>query len=448
MKEAAVQELFETLLPVSLIEADAALLGVQERQRKLQVAELVVSMVLMGGSPEAGRISAALRDYFERGNPRVSRGASSKWFDDEMLTLMQGLSRQALGYVSAMPLHLPGILAGRRDWRVFDATTVKLDKRLIAVWPGAGDYAALKVHMELSLGCENVVAYHISPAREHDAPHLTIDESRRGTGLLVDLGYVSHDLLRRCEEHDVWLVIRLKSGWKLRLDDEMSAGETLNWLADAEQVDHFAAGSTLQEIPDKPTDIDVLLGPEESPVRARLVVFETPEGWRALLTNLSRSTHTLAEVAMLYRLRWSIELQNKLAKTGCQLDEITARTAAPVQILVHAAMIASMLANAVAHLEHVDQGLVGERGRRMVSPPLHAMLVWKCILTSGARLAALIVNPQETPKTWAQVTSFLLYGGQDPNWKKRPSPIDQVKGRTTSGRPWRDHKGRAAKAAA
>lgn len=442
MKASAIQELFETILPVSFIESEATRLGVQLRQRHLRLAELVVSLVLMGGSPEAGRLSAALRDYFERGNPRVVRGASAKWFDPEMLGLMQGLSKRALDYVRSMPRHLPGLLSGRIDWRVFDSTTVKLDKRLLDVWPGAGDYAALKVHVELSLGCENVVAYHISPAREHDAPHLTIDETRRGTGLLVDLGYVSHDLLRRCAEHDVWLVIRLKEGWKLRLDDTVTGGASTVWLADEAQVNHLAGGGTLGDLPRKETDIDVLLGPDTDPVRARLVGFETPEGWRFLLTNLSRETHTLAEVAMLYRLRWSIEIQNKLAKSACQLDEITARAAASAEILVHAAMIASILANAVAHLEHLDQGMVGSRSKVPVRPPLHAILVWKCITTSGPRLATLIVSPSETTKTWEQVAQFLMYGGQDANWRRSPSPLDQVKGRTPSGRAWRDHKGR------
>jgi hypothetical protein len=448
MKTSAIQALFETVLPVSFIESEAGRLGVQLRQRHLQLAELLVSLVLMGGSPEAGRLSAALRDYFQRGNPRVVRGASAKWFDRSMLELLKGLSQRALEHVRAMPRHLPGLLSGRTDWRVFDSTTVKLDKRLIDVWPGAGDYAALKVHVELSLGCENVVDYHISPAREHDAPHLTVDETRRGTGLLVDLGYVSHELLRRCAAHDVWLVVRLKEGWKLRLDTTVSGGASTAWLADEEQVEQLVGGITLRELPKKETDIDVLLGPETEPVRARLVGFETPEGWRFLLTNLSRETHTLAEVAMLYRLRWSIEIQNKLSKSACQLDEITARTAAPAEILVHAAMIASILANAVVHLEHIDQGMVNERCKVPVRPPLHAILVWKCIAASGPRLATLIVNPNDTPQTWDQVAQFLMYGGQDPNWRRSPSPIDQVKGRTPSGRPWRDHKGRRARMAA
>ena len=73
MKTSAIQALFETVLPVSFIESEATRLGVQLRQRHLRLVELLVSLVLMGGSPEAGRLSAALRDYFVRGNPRVVR---------------------------------------------------------------------------------------------------------------------------------------------------------------------------------------------------------------------------------------------------------------------------------------------------------------------------------------------------------------------------------------
>ncbi|MCB9760839.1 MAG: IS4 family transposase [Alphaproteobacteria bacterium] len=449
MQAAQVQELFEAVFPVEFIESEATRLGVQLRQRHLRVAELMVSLVLMGGSPEAGRISAAVRDYCNRGNPKVVRSASSKWFDEELLTLVTTLSARAREYVSGMPLHLPGILAGRRDWRAFDSTTVKLDKRLLEVWPGTGDYAALKVHKELSLGCENVVDYHISPAKEHDAPHLCIDEGRRGTGLIVDLGYVSHKLFRSCEAHDVHLVVRLKEGWKLRLDDSVTAGESIAWLADEDQIDLLAAGDcTLRDLPEKEMDIDVRFGPEDDPIHARLIVFEAKGGWGYLLTNVPRETHTGAEVAMLYRLRWSVELQNKLAKTGCQLDEITARTAVPAEILVHAAMIASILANAVAHLEHLDQGLVGETCRKMKSPPLHAMLVWKCITTATYNLATLLVAPEDTSMTWEQLAQFLRHGGQDPNWKGKPSAIDQVKGRTASGRAWKDLAGRRRRAVA
>jgi hypothetical protein len=61
-----------------------------------------------------------------------------------------------------------------------------LDDVLVGDFPGTGDYAALKIHKEWSVGTGNLIGYKITPAREHDNPHLVVDEARRGTGLLID----------------------------------------------------------------------------------------------------------------------------------------------------------------------------------------------------------------------------------------------------------------------
>jgi len=437
MKAQDVQGLFEAILPYSFIEEAVKRLGVQKRQRLFRPEALVISLALVGGTAEAGRIATTIRDYFDRGNPAVARSVYYGWFGAELLALMQELVERAKTHVREMPRHLPGILAGRSDWRAFDSTTVRLHDDLKVLYPGTGDYAALKVHVELSLGCENVVDYHISPAREHDGPHLTVDEKRRGTGLIVDMGYVSHDLFRSCAKHDVHLVVRLKEGWKVFLDGSATEGEQSEWVGGAELLRSLDWDAPLDIRDHAELDVDVRMGPTNAPVHARLVTVETPEGWRAFLTNLPRSTHTREEVAMLYRLRWNIELQNKLAKTGCQLDEVTAKTAVPMEILVHASMLASMLANAAAHLEHLDQGLVGANVPKLKRPPVHAMVIWKCIVSGSVRITDLLCGVAH-PDGWEHVANRLTRGGQDPNWRRRPSPMDMVKGRTANGRPWRD----------
>lgn len=104
-------------------------------------------------------------------------------------------------------------------------------------------------------------------------------------------------------------------------------------------------------------------------------------------------------------------------------------------------MIASILANAIAHLVHLDQELVGEATPKMTRPPPHAMLVWKCIFTAGSSLTQLLIHPNEAWRTWDHVASTLMHGGQDVNWKPKPSPMDQVKGRTAGGIPWTDKEG-------
>ena len=118
-------------------------------------------------------------------------------FDAEFLSLMEELVADAQTHVLAMPHSLPGSLAGRTDRRSYDSTTVKRPRASVETFSGTGDYTAMKVHVEMSLGTENAVDGHITEARRHDGPQLTVDEFRAGAGLLVDLGYASHDLVRR-----------------------------------------------------------------------------------------------------------------------------------------------------------------------------------------------------------------------------------------------------------
>lgn len=433
MEAAAVRGLFEAILPREYIEEASRRLGVVKRNREFDPVLMVFALVMQGGTAEAGRIAAAIRDYYDRGGSEVARSAHCRWFDAEFLLLMEELTRRTRSYVRSMPVHLPGVLSGRLDWRVYDATTVRLPDELAESYPSTGEHAALKVHKELSLGVENVVGWHITEARCHDSPQLTVDEERRGTGLIADLGYVSHDLLRKCHEHDVHLVIRLKGGWRLRLDDTVQADTVCDWTVSEALLESWD-GDPLPKTLEEPLDVDVRMGPAKNPVKARLVNIETPEGWRAYLTTVPRETHDADAIAFLYQLRWGVELQNKLAKTGCQLDEITAKRPVAVQILVHASMIASMLSNALAHLAHLSMGAVGEKVVRLKSPPLHAMLIWKTLVIGAGRIAELLSRTDATDKDWEFTARRLHHGGQDPNWKNAPSPLDDAKGRNKEGR--------------
>lgn len=441
MEGTAVEALFSTILPYESIKAAASRLGVVKRDRYLDPMTLVLSLVLNGGTAEAGRIASALRDYVDRGGREVARSSSYKWFDSELLALMEELATNAQNHVLAMPHSLPGVFAGRKDWRSFDSTTVKLPRASPEVFSGTGDYAALKVHVEMSLGVENVVGWHVTEARKHDGPELIVDERRAGTGLLVDLGYVSHDLVRRCNMHDVHFVIRLKNGWKTFLNDQVFFRDVEKWKLPDEYLETFGETS-LPRVLEAEMDVDVALGNASTGPQARLVNVQTPDGWRAYLTNVPRDTHDSAAIAFLYALRWGVELQNKLAKSCCDLDQIYVSSKTSAEILVHSAMLASLIANALAHLEHVSQGYVDQRvvkptGKR---PPVHAMLMWKGVQTAAPRLVRLLTGDPDECRTWQQVADYFVHVAKDPNWRNKPSPIDDAKGRNAAGRALRKHR--------
>lgn len=427
--------MLETVLPEAEIAAAVRATGFQQRERKLDPVALVRALVLSGGTPDGGRQVDALRAYLEQGVPRVVRGAFYSWFNQPLGLLMAHMAQKATEYARSMPTHLPGILAGRRDWRVMDSTVVKLRRALLPEFEGTGDYASLKVHKEYSLGVENVVAYHITPGRDHDGPELVVDESRRGTGLLIDLGYASHAMLRACVAFDVHVVIRLKEGWNVYLNDSVTPAQRATWVAGSDFEGQMQGGGNIQLDRKGAFDIDVTVGPAGSPTPLRLVGVQSERGHCTFLTNLPRETHPADSVGTLYRLRWTIEIDNKLVKSACRLDQVQAETAVSALILIHAAMIASILANAIVHADHIGRGAVGARVVPMKSAPLHPMLVAKMVAQMADRLAGSLASPSTPPAEWDRLASLIQHMGHDPNWRRRPSAIDGVKGRVvTRGR--------------
>lgn len=434
MTAETLRQVFDQILPADVIREAVVRLGVQKRRRELDPVALIYSLVLVGGTWEAGRIATAVRDYFERGGTRVGASAYYKWFDAELLALVQELSKIALAYADGMPKHLPGILAGRTDWLAVDSTTVKLRPELAMVWPGCGPYAALKVHKTYSLGAENVVAYTLTPARKHDGPELRLDESWRGKGLVADLGYASFDLIRQCQALDVHFVIRRPQKWAVFLDESKGNEARSGWVG----VDQAKLALTGDILPDERgiVDVDVTLGSESNPIPVRLVGIRTETEFLYFFTNLPRSTHPAAAVGMVYRLRWSIEIDNKLTKTGCQLDEITAERPVSAEILAHVAMIASILANALVHADHVERGAVGTKIVKFDRPTLHPILLWKTLVAGSHRISEMLADPSTPVDEWARLAAHLTAGAGDRNWKKSPSPMDRVKGRGAAPRAW------------
>lgn len=437
MDGAQLRGLFEQVLPPDLVAAHVAELGIQERQRKLDVSALLLSMVVSCGNHRFGSQAEMLRRYVSNGCPEVTRAAFYSWFTKDLATLLERLSTNACAWVAGRPRHLPGLLAGRSDWRVVDASTVRLPIALRDVFPGDGDYAALKLHIEYSLGVENIVGYTMSPAREHESRHLVIDERRRGQGLLVDLGYASHAMLDACDQHDVRYVIRVKTGWELWFDGMATDEAREKWLDDASLGERFGAVD-LKKCKST-VDVDVTVGTASSTRRARLVSFVTAKGTVMFLTNLPRDTHTAEEVGLLYRLRWSVELANKLCKSAMSVEEVLARTEASARIVVHAAMMAALLAQAIAHEEHLLRGWVGDKRQAIKAAPIHPLAVAAAFNELCGELGRALSEPDTPVALWERYKIVLVKMAADPNWRRKPSALDVVKGRTHKLVPTHDY---------
>ena len=424
------RETLQAILPKSTVREVAKDVGVVVRERKLDIERLFASLVLSAGSDDSGVLADAMRRYKGETGDKIVRGAFYAWLDDELAKLMARLLDEAMRYAGSLPPHLPGILGGVDDWVAFDSETVTLRHSLAEVFPASGTMAGVKVHKELSLGRGCMTACHLSPAREHDSPHLEIGERYRGKGVLIDLGYVSFKRIRECDRHDVRYVIRLKESWKPRVTC-VRRGEVRGEFLPGTDFDCLLADEVIV-LDGRCVDADVILGKGGHAVTSRLVMIPVPEGYLIYLTNLPRATHGPRQIGDLYRIRWEIEGDNKLDKSGAQLDQIRATTESSVRIQLFAKLLHSLLVDILIHrdnLERVD-GQIARRG------PLHRLLLAYAIRARHVPLLLAILDERTSPVTWDSLAMAIEDDARDPNWRRRPSVLDRLLGLTAPrGRP-------------
>jgi hypothetical protein len=420
-----VREVFEALLPQAEIDRLCQQFGVIERQRKLNLGMLVRAMVIAAGTPGGAYQADVLRSYLEGEVSPVARSAFYRWFDEPLERFMEALAERALAQARAQQVDLAGPLCGVTDWYIVDSTTVKVRDPLREHFPGTGDYAAIKVHKVLSVGCGAPVRYHFSPAREHDSRHLQIDESWRGYGLLADLAYASLARLQACETDSVRFVIRLKDNWKPKVDD----------LARGQLTEEFLPGTDLDAMLEQETllldgrviDADVHLGPGRKRVQVRLVGVQGPQGYSFFLTNLPPRIGP-RQVADLYRVRWEVELSIRLDKSVNRLDAIDAEQPCTLKTLLHASLIASTIAALLAHTHHLKTRPQQPSALRTEAPLHPRRLALQLGVSCQSIAQAFELKGVEAIRRWDKIAALLTHTGKDPNWRRRPSVLDELRG--------------------
>jgi putative transposase len=420
-----VRQVFEAILPHKAIEGLCVQCGVIARQRKLNLGLLVRAMSISAGTPGGAYQADVLRSSLECEVPRVARSAFYRWFDAPLERFMAALAERALASARAQQVDLSGILGEVKDWYIVDSTTVTVRDALREEFPGTGEYAALKVHKVLSVGGGAPVHYHFSPAREHDSRHLQIDESWQGCGLLADLAYASLARLRACNDHGVRFVIRLKDNWKPKVD-HLARGQVTPEFFPGTDL-HALLEAHIRVLDGRAIDADVRVGSLKHPLHLRLVGVNTPKGYCFFLTNLPPRIGP-RQVADLYRVRWEVELSMKLDKSVHRLDQIDAERPCSVRTLLHASLIASIIAALLAHSHNV-QTQPSQEDRPRTEAPLHPRRLALQLGVSCQSIAqAFALEGAAAQQRWQQIAELLTHSGKDPNWRRRPSVLDQLRG--------------------
>ena len=162
-------------------------------------------------------------------------------------------------------------------------------------------------------------------------------------------------------------------------------------------------------------------------VQLRLVGVQTPKGYCFFLTNLPPRIGP-RQVADLYRVRWEVELSIKLDKSVNRLDAIDSERPCSLKTLLHASLMASTIAAILAHTHNL-QTRPQQPGAPRMEAPLHPRRLALQLAVSCQSIAqAFDLKGVEAQRRWDKLAAILTHSGKDPNWRRRPSVLDQLRG--------------------
>ena len=133
-------------------------------------------------------------------------------------------------------------------------------------------------------------------------------------------------------------------------------------------------------------------------------------------------------MADLYRIRWEVELRIKLDKSVHCLDQIDAERPCSVKTLLRASLIASIIAALLAHTHNVGTRPPREDGPRTEAPLHPRRLALQLAVSCQSIAQAFDLKGKAAKRRWQQIADLLTYSGRDPNWRRRPSVLDQLRG--------------------
>jgi len=123
-----------------------------------------------------------------------------------------------------------------------------------------------------------------------------------------------------------------------------------------------------------------------------------------------------------------MELSIRLDKSVNRLDEIDAERPCSLKTLLHASLIASMIAALLAHTHNL-QTCPTQAGKPRMEAALHPRRLALQLAVSCQSIAqAFDLKGVEAQRRWDKIAALLTHSGKDPNWRRRPSVLDQLRG--------------------
>jgi hypothetical protein len=219
--------------------------------------------------------------------------------------------------------------------------------------------------------------------------------------------------------------MRLKEHWKPKVD-HLARGQVTQACLPGTDCDALLADETLI-LDGRTIDADVQGGRGRHALALRLVGVQTPKGYGLFLTNLPPRIGP-RQVADLDRGRWEVARSLRLDTSVNRLDAIDAEPPCTRKTLWHASLIASTIAAILAQTHHVKTRPQQPGAPRTEAPRHPRRLALPLGVSCPSIAQAFEVTGTEASRRWDQIAALLTHSGKDPNGRRRPSVLDQLRG--------------------
>jgi putative transposase len=406
--------------------------GFVKRLRKIHPAKFFWTLLLGFAVGGKRQIAGFRRAYESSTGDTLVPSSFYDRFTPALTKFLKAILTHVIDKVAARTEVLRGSLAWIRDLVLTDATVIRLHDALAKPFAACRTNhtkAALKVHLVMSVVGVGPRTVRISNERTHDTKRFTIGPWCRDQLLIFDLGYYRFALFDAIKRCGGYFLSRLKingnpvivavNGGSHR-DECNLIGQRLK-----DVLPHLRR-PVLDVRIEASFSRRAYLGVRSSgrqQFRLVAILDEETREYHVYVTNLPVDKTPAADIGVLYRERWAVELTFKHLKSSFHMAEMPSRKKHVVESMIYASILTLVTSKQI--LLAIREKLRRERHRLKEGR-------WTRLLSTFADHILRIVNsaPRHARDFARRLEPLLLVEILDPHLR-RPGLLDQVQNGTT-----------------
>jgi putative transposase len=402
--------------------------GFVKRLRAINPVDFFWTVVLGFATGRERQIAGMRRAYQASTGTSLVPSSFYDRFSPALVTYLKLVYHHVVEKVSGPTHALRGTLKWLKDVFVIDATVIRLHDVLKRAFPACRTNhtkAAAKLHLVMSVVGRGPHTVQITSERTHDSKKLAVGPWCADRLLTFDLGYYRFGLFEAISRNGGYFLTRLKSNANpiITAVHRGSRGDIIG--RHLQDVLPHLRRSVLDAEMEFTYRRRVYKGVRRTAhVRFRVVgVLDEETGeYHLYVTNLPVEKVTAEDVALIYRLRWQVEVTFKHLKSSFRLEDMPSEKQHIVEALIYASLLTMIVSKDL--LQAVREKLRTEQQRIKEGR-------WVRLFNCFADRILLMVNsaPRHARELARLLEPFLLQEVIDPH-RNRPSLMDQVQNGT------------------